>query len=62
MEIAMRTYGDQQNPDVLDLIRSLPLDPGCALDCGCGSGGNARVLSQTGWRVDGITINEAERT
>ena len=34
--------------------------PGRALDCGCGAGDNARILSTRGWEVDGITISPDE--
>ena len=30
------------------------LRPGCALDLGCGSGENAMMLAEAGWRVTGV--------
>jgi SAM-dependent methyltransferase len=46
------------NQALLQLIA--PLSPGAALDCGCGTGGNARGLRQMGWRVTGITVSPRE--
>jgi SAM-dependent methyltransferase len=37
-----------------------PFQAGAALDCGCGTGGNARALRQMGWRVTGITVSPRE--
>jgi SAM-dependent methyltransferase len=34
---------------------------GRALDCGCGVGGNAGLLTARGWCVDGITISPKEQ-
>jgi 2-polyprenyl-3-methyl-5-hydroxy-6-metoxy-1,4-benzoquinol methylase len=53
-----RVYANAGNPALLALI---PATPGRILDCGCGAGDNARLLSQRGWRVTGITLSEAER-
>jgi 2-polyprenyl-3-methyl-5-hydroxy-6-metoxy-1,4-benzoquinol methylase len=52
-----RIYGGSNRP-LLQLITHFPA--GAALDCGCGTGGNARVLSQMGWRVTGITVSPRE--
>lgn len=35
---------------------------GRALDCGCGAGDSARIMLSRGWKVDGVTISEAERS
>lgn len=45
----------------LPLIELLPDVPGRVLDCGCGDGGNARILRQRGWRVEGVTISPEEQ-
>jgi SAM-dependent methyltransferase len=37
-----------------------PFPAGAALDCGCGTGGNAQSLRQMGWRVTGITVSPRE--
>jgi len=52
-----RIYAGSNRP-LLQLITHFPA--GAALDCGCGSGGNARVLRQIGWRVTGITVSPRE--
>jgi len=52
-----RIYAGSNRP-LLQLITHFPA--GAALDCGCGTGGNARVLSQMGWRVTGITVSPRE--
>lgn len=52
-----RIYAGSNRP-LLQLITHFPA--GAALDCGCGTGGNARVLSQKGWRVTGITVSPRE--
>lgn len=44
----------------LPLLDLLPTAPGRVLDCGCGDGGNARILRERGWRVEGITISPEE--
>lgn len=50
-------YLNARNELLLDLISS---PPGRALDCGCATGGNARILRSRGWRVTGVNNNEAE--
>jgi SAM-dependent methyltransferase len=52
-----RVYAGSNQP-LLQLIAPFPA--GSALDCGCGTGGNARGLSQMGWRVTGITVSPRE--
>src|ERR1700676_306206 len=46
------------NRALLQLIAPFPA--GAALDCGCGTGGNARGLRQMGWRVTGVTLSPRE--
>ncbi len=53
-----RIYENSGNRPLLDL---LPTQPGRILDCGCGAGANARLLSGLGWNVMGITISPAEQ-
>lgn len=50
-------YKNDGNFELLDLLSS---SPGRVLDCGCGAGDNARILSDRGWRVTGITIDPGE--
>ena len=50
-------YKNEGNSELLDLISS---SPGRILDCGCGAGENARILSERGWRVTGVTIDPRE--
>jgi len=58
-ECANRIYENSGNLALLELIKSK--SAGRALDCGCGAGDNARILSDRGWDVDGITISPDER-
>jgi SAM-dependent methyltransferase len=51
-------YKNRGNTGLLDLLSS---SPGRILDCGCGAGDNARILSRRGWRVTGVTIDPRER-
>jgi 2-polyprenyl-3-methyl-5-hydroxy-6-metoxy-1,4-benzoquinol methylase len=51
-------YRNEGNTGLLNL---LPSSPGRILDCGCGAGDNARILSGLGWRVTGVTIDEKEQ-
>ena len=59
-ECANRIYQNTGNLALLELIRSRVA--GRALDCGCGAGDNARILSLRGWEVDGITISPGEQS
>ncbi|WP_131746286.1 class I SAM-dependent methyltransferase [Frankia sp. Cppng1_Ct_nod] len=52
-------YRNAGNTTLLDLICK---EPGRVLDCGCGAGDNARLLTGRGWKVTGITIDPVERT
>jgi len=51
-------YKNNGNQRLLDMLGA---KPGALLDCGCGPGDNARMLSRTGWRVTGITIDPDEQ-
>jgi len=51
------TYKNLGNRSLLDL---LPSTPGRVLDCGCGAGDNARILSDRGWRVAAVTLDLRE--
>ena len=58
-DCAGRVYENAGNPALLKFIELK--SPGRALDCGCGAGDNARLLSVRGWAVDGITISREEK-
>jgi SAM-dependent methyltransferase len=51
-------YKNRGNTGLLDLLSS---SPGRILDCGCGAGDNARILSDRGWCVIGVTIDPREQ-
>lgn len=51
-------YKNQGNSGLLDL---LCLPPGRLLDCGCGAGDNARILSSLGWKVTALTLDPREK-
>ena len=55
-----RCYDSRAIEPLLNLVAGQK--PGRALDCGCGSGDNARVLSLLGWQVDGVTLSPAEQS
>lgn len=55
-----RYYDSPSNESLLKLVEGVK--PGRALDCGCGAGGNARVLASLGWQVDGVTLSPAEQS
>jgi 2-polyprenyl-3-methyl-5-hydroxy-6-metoxy-1,4-benzoquinol methylase len=57
-EVHQRVYDNAGNGALLALA---PGKPGRALDCGCGAGANARLLSQRGWDVTGVTLSPGER-
>jgi SAM-dependent methyltransferase len=50
-----------KNAGNIGLLNLLPPLPGRILDCGCGAGDNARILSNRGWRVTGVTIDAEEQ-
>jgi len=54
----MLIYKNAGNSALLELLSS---SPGTVLDCGCGAGDNARILSDLGWRVTGVTIDPREQ-
>ena len=51
-------YKNDGNAALLGLLSS---SPGRILDCGCGAGDNAKILSERGWRVTGVTIDPREQ-
>jgi SAM-dependent methyltransferase len=51
-------YKNEGNSELLDL---LPSSPGRILDCGCGAGDNAKILSDRGWCVTAVTIDPGEQ-
>jgi SAM-dependent methyltransferase len=51
-------YRNCGNTTLLDMLGPVA---GRVLDCGCGAGDNAAILSRAGWQVTGITIDPAER-
>lgn len=51
-------YRNRGNTSLLDMLGT---DAGRVLDCGCGPGDNAAILSRAGWQVTGITIDPTER-
>jgi len=51
-------YKNNGNTNLLDI---LPASPGKIVDCGCGAGDNARILSSRGWHVTGVTIDPREQ-
>ncbi len=52
-------YRNGGNKSLLDMLGT---DTGRVLDCGCGPGDNAAILTRAGWQVTGITIDPAERS
>ena len=57
IECSQLCYKNEGN---LPLLELLPHKKGKVLDCGCGSGDNARILKERGWAVTGITISRKE--
>lgn len=57
---AARDAGGQQSPASPYLAAELAgLDPGTALDGGCGAGADAIWLAQAGWKVTAVDISDA---
>jgi SAM-dependent methyltransferase len=52
-----KVYANSGNPPLLEL---LPPGTRTVLDVGCGAGDNARLLTERGVRVWGVTLSEAE--
>lgn len=50
-----------RNKGNIGLLNLLSPTPGRILDCGCGAGDNARILSERGWRVTCVTIDPREQ-
>lgn len=48
-------WSGRPNPVLVDVVGSL--EPGAALDLGCGEGGDAVWLAQRGWRVTAVDIS-----
>lgn len=58
MEVSSeKKYKNNGNADVLSLVIGQNIR---VLDVGCGGGDNARILSQKGYKIDGITISKIE--
>ena len=58
MEVSSeKKYKNSGNADVLSLVTGENIR---VLDVGCGSGDNASILHQKGYKVDGITISKME--
>jgi 2-polyprenyl-3-methyl-5-hydroxy-6-metoxy-1,4-benzoquinol methylase len=54
-----KIYSNSGNVPLLELLPRKKMVR--LLDCGCGSGDNARILCSWGWEVTGITISPLER-
>ena len=50
-----RIWSGRVNPVMAEIVE--PLEPGRALDLGCGEGGDAGWLARRGWRVTGVDIS-----
>ena len=57
-QCCIKFYHNEGNLPLLELISP---KNGHALDIGCGSGDNARLLKLRGWKVTGITISPIEQ-
>lgn len=57
-ESSAKVYGNDGNPDVLNLI---PSGAKYILDVGCGDGSNAKKLTAPDRIIDGITLSEKEK-
>ena len=56
--VESRVYSNRGN---VALLRMVNQTPGSLLDCGCGAGDNAKLMSAAGWRVTGLTCSPAEQ-
>lgn len=59
LRCAEKVYSNSGNVPLLELLPREKM--GRLLDCGCGSGDNARILRDRGWPVTGITICPSEK-
>jgi SAM-dependent methyltransferase len=50
-----RVWSGRANPVLVDVVG--PMEPGSALDLGCGEGGDAIWLAQQGWRVIAVDVS-----
>jgi SAM-dependent methyltransferase len=50
-----RVWSGRANPVLVDVVG--PLEPGMALDLGCGEGGDAIWLARQGWRVTAVDVS-----
>lgn len=50
-------WSGRPNATMVDVVGSLGLTPGTALDLGCGEGGDALWLARQGWQVTGLDIS-----
>ena len=59
-QVSAKPYSNSGDPIILDQVRRHFSGGQRCLDIGCGSGGNAALLTRNAWIVDGITISPNE--